>query len=369
MANLRSRHRTLRGSVALLAAGGCVVLACSSNDNSGGGGSGAGGTAPGTGGTTSAAGTGAKGGAGGTGGTTGGTGGTSGTGGAAMAGTGAIGTGGTTAQAGSGGSTGVTGGSAGTSAGAGAPGGGAPGAGAGGTGSGATGGGAGTTGGSAGTTTGSGGAPAGGMGGSGGAPATDYTCNEVIGIDSTSEWYMAGFETYVPDGKWQLVYHHPGYIEDWGKASDDVWNSSVTMVTSPCTTNSTNPDRVIFNMFADGSDSSITNKAAFASGLADVITQIKAHYSNVKRIDLLTMTRGPMNVACSSSNAAGSMIPQYEDDAVQMEVASGPPAIIASPAFFAPDCTDFDSTGGPHFSDTGKPIIAKLYGQYYAAGN
>jgi hypothetical protein len=250
---------------------------------------------------------------------------------------------------------------------AGAASGGAP---AGGMGGHATGGSAGaTTGGSGGATAGSAGAATGGMAGGGGSSTANFTCNEVIGIDSTSEWYTSGFETYVPDGKWQLVYHHPGYVEDWGNASDDVWNTSVTMVTSPCTTNSTNPDRVIFNMFADGSDSSITNTAAFATALGKVVMQIKAHYSNVKRIDLLTMTRAPMNMACSSSNAAGSMIPQYEDDAVQMEVASGPPAIVASPPFFAPDCTVFDSTGGPHFSDAGKMTIAKLYGQYYAAGN
>jgi hypothetical protein len=213
---------------------------------------------------------------------------------------------------------------------------------------------------------GAGGAPAGGAGGSGGSTKS-FSCNQVVGIDSTSEWYMAGFETYVPDGKWQLIYHHPGYVEDWGKANDDVWNRNTTPVTSPCTMNSDNPDRVIFNLFADGSDSSITNKAAFATAIAAAITQFKAHYSNLKRIDLLTMTRAPMNMACSSSNAAGSMIPQYEDDAVQMEVSSGMPAVVASPPFFAMSCSDFDSTGGPHFSDAGKTNEAKLYGMYYAA--
>jgi hypothetical protein len=215
------------------------------------------------------------------------------------------------------------------------------------------------------------------MGGSaGGSSTASYTCTEVIGIDSTNEWYTGGFETYVPDGKWQLLYHHPGYVEDWGVASDDVWKTPTSTVTtnaptlvSPCTTGSTNPDRVIYNIFVDGSDSSITNKTAYAAGLANVVTQIKAHYSNVKRIDLLTMTRAPMNMACSSSNAAGSMIPQYEDDAVQMQVASGPPAVVASPPFFVMACSDFDSSGGPHFSDAGKTNEAKLYGQYYAAGN
>ncbi len=359
----------------MLATGCCALLACSSNDNSGG--DGAGGMGPGSGGSVSSAGAGAKGGGAGTGGTTGGTGGSGGTGGATMAGTGAsggsggIGNGGSgTAGANNGGAP-ATGGSGGKAA-AGAPGGGAPGAGSGG----ANGGSAGASGGSAGAAGGgSAGAPTGGMAGSaGGSSTANYTCTEVIGIDSTNEWYTAGFETYVPDGKWQLLYHHPGYVEDWGVASDDVWKTPTSTVTtnaptllSPCTTNSNNPDRVIYNIFVDGGDSSITNKAAYATGLANVVTQIKAHYSNVKRIDLLTMTRAPMNVACSSSNAAGSMIPQYEDDAVQMEVSSGTPAVVASPPFFVMACSDFDSTGGPHFSDAGKTNAAKLYGMYYAS--
>lgn len=190
-----------------------------------------------------------------------------------------------------------------------------------------------------------------------------YTCNLVIGIDSTGEWFTSGFENQVPNDRWEIIYHHPGYIEDWAKASDDVYKLTPT---SPCTMNADNPDRVIFNLFADGSDSAINNKNAWVTALTQSIANLKAKYSRLKRVDLLTMTRAPNNTPCDSGNAAGSSVAQYVDDAVMMLVAGGPPAVVASPKFFAKDCTVFTS-GGPHFTDAGKPVIAKLYGDYYSA--
>ena len=92
---------------------------------------------------------------------------------------------------------------------------------------------------------------------------------------------------------------------------------------------------------------------------------MKAKYSRLKRVDLLTMTRAPNNTPCDSSNASGSSVAQYVDDAVMLMVTSGPPAVVASPKFFAKDCNVFTS-GGPHLTDAGKPVIAKLYGDYYS---
>lgn len=203
-----------------------------------------------------------------------------------------------------------------------------------------------------------------GGGSTGGASSVQgFTCNLVIGIDSTSEWFTGGFENQVPNERWEIIYHHPGYIEDWAKASDDVYKLSPT---SPCAQNSDNPDRVIFNMFADTSDSAIGNKNSWATALAQAVTNLKAKYSRLKRVDLLTMTRAPNNTPCDSSNASGSSVAQYVDDAVMMVVGSGPPAVVAAPKFFAMDCNVFMS-GGPHLSTAGKPVIAKLYGDYYSA--
>jgi len=204
-----------------------------------------------------------------------------------------------------------------------------------------------------------GGAPAGGMGGMGGATGSTkaYTCNQVIGIDSTSEWYTGGFENQVPNEKWQIIYHHPGYVEDWADPNDEVWGLAPT---SACTMNSTNPDRVIFNIYSE----TLTTKDTLVTAINKAITNFKAKYSRLQRIDILTMTRAPNNMPCVQGNN-GSIVQQYVDDAAAAVVSAGPPPVTATQKFFALDCNVFDS-GGPHFSTSGKPIVAKIYGDYYS---
>jgi hypothetical protein len=335
---------------------GLLVLACSggetpNDDNNGGAGKGATPMAGTSGSAGSSSGTTGKAGTGGSGGSVAGGGGSAGamapSGGTANAGTGAGPAGGTGPMGGAAGAT-ATGGATGNA--------GATGAGAGGVSSGGRSGG--PTGG-----VGSGGAPVGGMGGMGGAGGATgstkaYTCNQVIGIDSTSEWYLGGFENQVPNDKWQIIYHHPGYVEDWADPNDEVWGLAPT---SACTMNSTNPDRVIFNIYSE----TLTTKDALVTAIAKAITNFKAKYSRLQRIDILTMTRAPNNMPCVQGNN-GSIVQQYVDDAAAAVVSAGPPPVIATQKFFALDCNVFDS-GGPHFSTSGKPVVAKLYGDYYSA--
>ena len=233
-----------------------------------------------------------------------------------------------------------------------------------------------TSGGAAGMANGGAGAGAGGAaagqggltgsaGAGGGSSVQSFSCNLVIGIDSTGEWFTSGFENQVPNDRWEIIFYHPAYIEDWAKVSDKVYTLDPT---SPCAMNANNPDRVIFNVFADTTDSAIGNKSAWVTALTQAVTNLKAKYSRLKRVDLLTMTRAPNNTPCDSTNASGSSVAQYVDDAVMMMVANGPPAVVASPKFFAKDCTVFASNA-PHFTDAGKLVIAKLYGDYYSAEN
>ena len=225
---------------------------------------------------------------------------------------------------------------------------------------------------------GSGGAGSGGKGGSasggagggaGGAsdagvdgPAStkSYTCNTVLGIDSTSEWYTGGFETYVTDSKWQLIYNHPGYVEDWESPTDAVYSKAPT---SPCTANSDNPDRVILNVFADTSGS-LTTSAAMVTGLSKAVDTIKSKYSRLKRLDLLTMSRGPNDQQCFSSS--NTIVASYVDDAIAKVVTAYPGLVVASPKFYVTNCSDFDSSNPPHLSTAGKTNMAKVYGDYYS---
>jgi hypothetical protein len=60
-----------------------------------------------------------------------------------------------------------------------------------------------------------------------------------------------------------------------------------------------------------------------------------------------------------------SIVETWVDDAMAMVAAANPGFVTVAPKFFAPSCDVFAS-GGPHFTDAGKPIIAKLYGDYYS---
>jgi hypothetical protein len=233
---------------------------------------------------------------------------------------------------------------------------------------------------------GGGGARDGGMGGSGGATGTGGTsgvpaastlsCTLLLGIDSTSEWFGAstsagasGFESgeansgswSVDTSKWEIIFHHPGYVADWTDLTDAVWS---TAVSSACTMNSTNPDRVIFNGFADPSLTTYMNVTDWVTGLNKVIQNIKTKYSRVRRIDLLTMTRGPNNMACMTGNN-DVVVADYVDTAMAMVAAANPTLVTTSPKFYAPDCTVFMS-GGPHFTSAGAQMMAKTYGNYYS---
>jgi hypothetical protein len=165
----------------------------------------------------------------------------------------------------------------------------------------------------------------------------------------------------VPTARWQIIYHHPGYVANWGDPADAVWS---TAPTSPCASNSANPDRVIFNGFADPTLTTYMNQADWVAGLTKVVQVLKQKYSNLRRIDLLTMTRAPNNMPCVSGNTQ-SIVEPYVDSAIMSVVAANPGFMTASPKFFAPDCSVFMS-GGPHFTTAGMPIVAKVYGAYYS---
>lgn len=326
------------------------------NTAAGSGGAGSGGTA-GSGGSPNTGGTFGSGGGAGSGGTSsaGGAGGAMNT--AATSTGGTVGTGG----ASSGGASGVGGSGSGGATGKGdasASGGAAGGSSTGGTGGISVGSGGGSgKGGASGTGGGSGGAT---DAGADGPSAKSFTCNTVLGIDSTSEWYTAGFENQVDDTKWQLIYNHPGYVEDWGNSTDAVWSKAPT---SPCSANSNNPDRVILNVFADPSGS-LTTSAALVTGLSNAVDTIKSKYSRLKRLDLLTMSRGPSNQQCFSSS--NTVVASYVDDAIAKVVTAYSGLVTASPKFYVTACSDFDSSNPPHLSAAGKTNMAKVYGDYYS---
>jgi rhamnogalacturonyl hydrolase YesR len=186
-----------------------------------------------------------------------------------------------------------------------------------------------------------------------------YTCNLIIGGKVSGEWFAAGFEDRVDNDHWQIVAKSEAYTNVWADPANSYWS---TAPTSPCADGSDNPDRVIFIAF----NWSYTNAVQWQFDLENIIANIQAKYSNVKRIDLMTMIRSPNNVTCGQS-LAEDVVQPFVDQAIAT-VAAAPHSVqlTVAPKFYVPDCTAFDPKTTPHFTADGNTAMAQIIGSYYA---
>jgi hypothetical protein len=154
----------------------------------------------------------------------------------------------------------------------------------------------GTAGGSAGGTGTAGGSGAAGSGV--GAFPGPFDCTLVAGLLTTGEWYNAGFENDGVDGtKWEGKFQHYGYIDIWAQdpPAGFSWNAPIS---SACTKNSTNPDRVIYVAWS-WELAYMLDKYVEQTTLA--VKQFFKYYPGLKRMDLMTLIRCPGNEATNPS--------------------------------------------------------------------
>jgi hypothetical protein len=209
---------------------------------------------------------------------------------------------------------------------------------------------------------GSGGAAGGssGSGGSGGAAASGFVCNQVTAMTLTAEWYNAGFESGVVNSRWQLKAMEHGYIFEWANPNSTFWN---TLVTSPCAQQTTSPDRIVLTVLSW----TIVTQPDWETQITGAVNVLRMKYPEVKRIDLITVIRGPKNMVCATPPAAGETIrmPPELDAAIAITAAKFPGLVYAGPKFEAPDCSAFNG-GGPHLTGAGNMAMAKMISAYFA---
>jgi hypothetical protein len=278
------------------------------------------------------------------------------------------GTGGTATGSGTGGTTGASGdtgsGMAGTTAGTGGSGsGGAAGNGQ----SGGVSGAAGAAGGATGT----------GTGGAAGAADNGYTgpftCTLVSGLLVTSEWFNAGFENDGLDGTvWEGKFQHYGYIDIWAQdpPAGFAWTAPIT---SACTKNSTNPDRVIFTAWSW--ELGYMEDKYIADTVQDIM-EFKKNFPNIKRFELATIVRCPNNQMCNPKAAippipgvtdhnAGQQdcyVAPDIDDALSKVAAMFPGWAFVAPKWESPSCEN--PVNGAHLYHE-NPAIAKMIATYF----
>jgi ABC-type Fe3+-hydroxamate transport system substrate-binding protein len=187
-----------------------------------------------------------------------------------------------------------------------------------------------------------------------GSKAAGFTCTQVMGVSVTGDWFGAGFESGNDDGRWQALTRKHAFVELWGDPKDPVWSEPVV---SPCAKNSAKPDRVIFT----GVNWQFTTVDQWTAALTKAVRAIKSKYPSVKRIELLTMLRGPGNKTCGNDM---TVVAPIVDEAVGKVVAAFGKLVVAAPRFEAPSCEVF-TKGGPHFTDDGMAKVANLYASHY----
>ena len=180
--------------------------------------------------------------------------------------------------------------------------------------------------------------------------ADDFVCTEVLGVSVTGDWFGAGFEKGLDDGRWQVRWRSKAFVELWADPASDLW---ALPAQSPCTQRSDDPDRVIFTAV----NWEWKTREEWESRLEAVVTTIRAKRPGARRIELMTMLRAPGNQTCGS---VMTVVQPYVDEAIAAVVARHPGLVTAAPKVFLKTCEPF-LKGGPHYTDAGMAVVADAY--------
>jgi hypothetical protein len=182
-----------------------------------------------------------------------------------------------------------------------------------------------------------------------------FDCTRVLGVSTTGDWFKAGFEALVEDGRWEAVTRKGAFVDQWGDPTSPPW---VEPVVSPCV-GGVRPDRVLLTAVHWG----YTTAAEWEEALTRAVSVIRAKHSTVRRIELLTMLRGPGNRSCGNPR---TVVAPYIDEAIEGVVRRFPGLVVAGPRFELPTCAPFVD-GGPHFTKAGMTEVARVIAAHYAA--
>jgi hypothetical protein len=206
--------------------------------------------------------------------------------------------------------------------------------------------------------------------------ASNFKCSELIGLGSTREWYQAGFENVVVNARWQLRWHHRGYVEDWSDVKNPYWGNSYCdgegcWRVSACAEGADAPDRVVFVAL----NWIYTTEKQWEDDIRKDVEAIAAKYPGVRNIELISSSRCPDR--CTTIDPPGTMseltavqtcrTPAIVDEAIAAVAASNPALVTVGPRFYTGDCGAFVSLHGPHLTAAGQKEIAAKAGAYYAA--
>jgi hypothetical protein len=198
---------------------------------------------------------------------------------------------------------------------------------------------------------------------------------------TTDEWYSQGFENDGVDGtKWQLKYHHYGYVNTWADPNSVFWSDTGdsfdltqgSAIQSPCSVNSNLPDRLVFAAL----DWEMSTEDQWVSALEAALATFEVKYPSLRRVELMTMIRCPGNQKCNPNEDYGPganmsaarqdcYVPPFEDSAIAKVAAAHPDFVAVGPQVEALACKD--PVDGAHLSVDSNQHAAQAIATYYAA--
>ncbi|MFZ5894258.1 MAG: hypothetical protein ACOY0T_24570 [Myxococcota bacterium] len=184
--------------------------------------------------------------------------------------------------------------------------------------------------------------------------AKSYRCNLVVGLAVTAEWFEAGFEEIVGNGRWQALVRPHTFVADWADPGHPAWSEPLR---SACDEAHNQPERVLF--FA--ADWNYKNENEWITGLTATVNAVRARYPSAREIQLLTMVRAPGNTSCGN---AKSVVEPFVDQAMERVSAQFDGLVRVGPKFEVASCDWFEK-GGPHFTESGRREVARLIGEHY----
>src|SRR5579863_4734531 len=183
-----------------------------------------------------------------------------------------------------------------------------------------------------------------------------FNCTLIIGAGQTLQWFNGGFESAVGTAKWEIKATDNTYTEAWANPASPFWNLAVQ---SPCRTDATTPDRVLFIVYSK----TITAEADWETQINKAMANLKTKFPSVTRIDLLSMVRGPADKMCGT--AVATTVSAAQDQAAQAVADASAGMIKVGPQYFAVSCSAFATSDNTNLTPAGAMAVGEMVAAFY----
>jgi hypothetical protein len=209
-------------------------------------------------------------------------------------------------------------------------------------------------------------------------PCGPFACTEVLGFSQTGMWYLdvaegggGTFEPLVGNGQWQLRAYQSAGVQ-WQDPNFAGWTAPNALF-SPCTVNSSNPDRVLLTISVP---SGLPTLSQWVTDITAEVATIRSKYSNVRQIILQPVVGGPNNTVCYLNGVPVHASQEHPtiDQAIAIVAQDAPDLAVG----FSPTvrtCADYADTTGhlcyPNFKNcrtlNARTPIGQTIGNFYAS--